>query len=255
MADSAKAPTFRYVGPIIGVEVYRNDVVVLRSGQSPGVEDFTRGVITEFSRKSRQRLAFIAANTSIRFLTMYTLTYPRAFPGNGRDVKRHLRSFLAQLARDCRLGSYLWCLEFQRRGAPHIHLWTSCAWPKSRLAQKALMAHTSRCWYRIVGSEDPAHLLAGTRVERVRLRDGAARYAVKEMSKMHQKNVPADFQDVGRFYGYSRDVPPEPICELSCTEDDVRGTLEGWRYAPKPDRMVWKVLYGVSDRFLEHHKE
>jgi hypothetical protein len=255
MAHNSKAPAFRYIGPVTGVKVYKNDVVVTRAGNGPPIVDTPRGEIVDFSRKARQRLAFIAANTDVVFPVMFTLTYPDAFPSDGRKVKSDLAAFLAQLKRDEGAFSYLWCLEFQARGAPHIHLWTSFGWPRTRQHQKALRFRTSANWYRIVGSKDPNHLAAGTRVERVRKINGAARYAVKEMAKMYQKIVPREYRNVGRFYGYSRDVVPVMRCEMQCTEDDIRATLDGWRYAPKDDRMVWKVLYGVSGRFLEHHKE
>jgi hypothetical protein len=33
------------------------------------------------------------------------------------------------------------------------------------------------------------------------------------------------------------------------TEDDLRGVLEDWIYAPDDDTMVWKVLYGCAQLF------
>jgi hypothetical protein len=260
------------IPPIRGVKVYKRDVVVVRGQGTPPRDPPTRGDVVEFSRKSRQRLAFVAANTDVQFKTMITLTYPKDFPSDGQKVKANFHAFLEWLSRD--LGarpSYLWFLEFQKRGAPHFHLlidWSlPLIWreqrvtldghtvtrkrenPDARTAVKAFRFRVSAAWYRIVGSGDPKHLAAGTRVERVRKKDGAARYAVKYALKMHQKRVPQGYHNVGRFWGYSRDVVPKPVQELRVTEDDVRGTLEGWPYAPKEDQPVYSVLYGVADRF------
>jgi len=110
----------------------------------------------------------------------------------------------------------------------------------------------SASWYRFVGSGDEKHLAAGTRVERLRKQDGARRYAVKYAGKMKQKHVPKDFRNVGRFWGCSRAVVPAPEAEVQCTEDDIRGLLEGWEYAPDEERTLYRVLYNQADRFCAH---
>jgi hypothetical protein len=260
------------IPPIIGVKVYKRDVVVVRAQGSSKADPPTRGEITEFSRTSRQRLAFVACNTDVSFKTMITLTYPGEYTTDGKAVKAHLKAFLEWLSRD--LGhrpSYLWFLEFQQRGAPHFHILVTYSlplvWQKetilvnghpitrevpsqaARDAVKGFRFRVSAAWYRIVGSGDPRHFAAGTRTERIRKKDGAARYAVKYAMKMRQKRVPKAYRNVGRFWGCSRDVLPSPRQEHRVTEDDVRGALEGWKYAPKRDRPVYKVLYGTSDRF------
>lgn len=236
-------------GQIVGVEVFRNDVVVVREGTAPDTQDVQRGDIWQFSRKSRQRLAFIAANTEVKFLTMITLTYPLVYPSDGLLVKGHLRKFLYELKRDWTVPHYLWFLEFQARGAPHFHILVSHPMPRTRDGKRNLRWHVASSWYRIVASGDGKHLAAGTRVEHIRKVNGAARYAVKYCAKMYQKTVAPEYRNVGRFWGYSHGVMPQPTATLSCTEDDIRGVLEGWRYAPGEDRELYRVLFGVADRF------
>ena len=61
--------------------------------------------------------------------------------------------------------------------------------------------------------------------ELIRSQDGAARYALKYATKPHQKKVPEDFQDVGRFWGCSRDISRsarEIVDDVDCGEYDVR---------------------------------
>lgn len=241
-----------HLGHVVGVNVYRNDIEVVRNGRRLPVEYAPRGMVKEFSWASRRRLAFVASNTSVVFRTMVTLTYPRAFPSDGRKVKRDLNAFLVWFKRDRGAFSYLWFLEFQRRGAPHIHLLTSSLFPKDRQDGKSLRFRVSACWYRVVGSGDTRHLGAGTRVERVRTHEGARRYAVKYAMKMKQKLVPPAYRNVGRFWGASRDVKPLPEGFVRCTEDDIRGAIEDWEHKPGNDRILWRVLYNQADTFRHH---
>lgn len=239
----------RPIGNVTGIEIYRSDVVVKRKGYAPPVKDRTRAPIREFSKKSRQRLAFVANNTECEFKTMITLTYPRAFSKDGREVKRHINHVLIWLKRDVGKESILWFLEFQRRGAPHIHILSTMRWPSNRDTIRAFRFRLSSAWYRIVGSGDTRHLYAGTSSERIRKRDGARHYCVKYASKMRQKIVPKLYRNVGRFWGCTRDVPPKPLTEIRCTEDDIRGVMEGSKYAPREDRPVYRVLYNAAERF------
>jgi len=134
---------------------------------------------------------------------MVTLTYPYEYPSNGRETKEHLRRFLQELQREDKrridqrpsdqLHSAFWFLEFQARGAPHYHIFTN------RPVNKEWC---SRRWYDIVNSEDLRHLRAGTRCETlVRGRAGTISYASKYAAKAEQKDVPAGYENVGRFWG------------------------------------------------------
>lgn len=229
--------------PIIGIRVYRQDVVVLRQGVSREGVYPVRGDVSVFSRRSRQRLAFIASNTDIHFTSMLTLTYPREFPNDGDDVKRNLRAFIKALRRKTSSVSLLWFLEFQRRGAPHIHIMV-----RGVRVYKPMQRWVSETWYRICGTADPRHLRAGTRLERVRNPNGARNYAVKYAHKMHQKRVPEAYRNVGRFWGCTRDVKPVMRSEHVCTNDDLVGALElgGWAWQ-QGDVVRYKTLYGAAE--------
>lgn len=239
----------RPIGNVTGIEIYRSDVVVKREGYAPPTKDRTRAPITEFSKKSRQRLAFVASNTDVCFRSMITLTYPGQYPFDGRQVKKHLNRFLLWFKRDTGRVSVLWFLEFQARGAPHIHILTDRMIPSTAQQRSGLRLRVSSAWYRIVGSGDLRHLSAGTRTERLRSLEGGRRYAVKYAMKMKQKVVPELYRNVGRFWGCTRDVAPKPLDELRCTEDDIRGVMEGSKYAPREDRPVYRVLYNAAARF------
>ena len=228
---------------VVGVELYKQDAVVLRRGFSrPGV-DWQRKDVKQFSWAARKRLAFTAANTDTVFTSMLTLTYPRTFPNDGKDVKRNLNAFLVALRRRTAGVLYLWFLEFQKRGAPHIHIVI-----RGVRVNHDAQHWVSKTWYRLCNTNDPKHLAAGTRLERIRSSNGARNYCVKYAHKMQQKDVPALYRNVGRFWGCSRSVKPVVRSTHDCTQDDLVGALEstGWAWQHS-DRIQYSTLYGAAE--------
>lgn len=125
-----------------------------------------------------------------------TLTYPGKqdlVPTDGKVVKRHFKLFQQRVKRKYPGIGVKWFLEFQARGAPHIH----------GFATHPIDRHwLSKTWNEIAGSNDPDHLEAGTSIEWMRCPATAAgAYAAKYSSKSEQKEVPEEYQDVGRFWG------------------------------------------------------
>ena len=241
MLHNSKNPPPYSLRPV-AIEIYPNDTRVrFHPGNIDPPENCEREDITEFSRKSRQRLAFVASNTSIDFLSMITLTYPLLYPGDGREVKKHLNKMLTRLRQRYTDFEYLWFLEFQKRGAPHVHILAS---PRSDRKSRLWL---SQAWYKIVGSSDVKHLKAGTQFVDVRRIDGAKRYAVKYAMKMRQKRVPSQVSNVGRFWGHSKNVKPKQIGEsIPITgTDDLRYICQRWDYAHKLDQ-PFSILYNAS---------
>ncbi len=229
--------------PVVGVQLYRQDVVVMRRGLARAGVYPARSEVTHFSRRSRQRLAFVASNTDVMFTSMLTLTYPKEFPNDGESVKRNLHNFLRALRRKVTGLSVLWFLEFQRRGAPHIHIML-----RGVRVWRTMQRWVSETWYRICGTGDPKHLRAGTRLERVRSPYGARNYCVKYAHKMKQKNVPVNYRNVGRFWGHSRDVKPVMRGEIQCTNDDLVGALEAGQWTWQTGDVIrYHTLYGASE--------
>lgn len=162
-----------------------------------------RGAVVGFSDRSRVRLHRTVASLPFegRPAVFVTLTYPGEFPADGRVVKAHLRAFRQRWARRWGLPVGVWKLEFQRRGAPHLHL-ALLAPPGGRLGE--LRSWVARAWFGVVGSGDPAHERAGTQCDR--LRGSVARYFAKHGAhgrdlKGYQNQVPTGIVCVGRFWG------------------------------------------------------
>lgn len=83
-----------------------------------------RSCISSFSRQSRSRLMDLFHRLEIKRLAIFvTLTYPEGFP-NAKTAKANLRAFFKRIERlhPSKAISAIWRLEFQERGAPHIHI-------------------------------------------------------------------------------------------------------------------------------------
>jgi hypothetical protein len=130
---------------------------------------------------------------------MHTLTYPSEYPSDGALVKYQLKRYLQEVTRlatangrksEC---SHFWFIEFQKRGAPHFHIFTT------EFVDYKLCAEL---WFDIVASGDFKHLRAGVRVEKLkRGRGGLIVYAKKYAKKQEQKEIPLDYRNVGKFWG------------------------------------------------------
>lgn len=184
--------------------------------------------ITGWSRKSRARMVRVLCeldyaplfSDTTRLLAMVTLTYPGdwlAVAPNGKAVKRHMRTFLERYYRawgERFVG--VWKLEFQRRGAPHLHV--LCRPPQGTVGGQAFRAWLSSTWAAVVDHPDAVermkHELAGTAVdwnEGLRSTDPrrVAVYFTKHgafAAKEYQHCVPRPWQEPGqgpgRFWGY-----------------------------------------------------
>ncbi len=195
-----------------------------------------RGRILEFSSRSRLGLQLLAADLQTIVKKpdlMVTLTYPAEwrsvttdftcrceategcsdvpciceFSPSGKVAKRHLDVFQKRITRYLKtfgVSSWgcLWFLEFQKRGAPHFHLlFFGFGFKLFDLA--AFQKWLSQAWADIVAHADSVefqkHLNAGTKAEWCRKEHFG--YALKYASKLEQKSVPAEFADIGRFWG------------------------------------------------------
>lgn len=146
------------------------------TGIAPGR---TGRVITSWSRKSRSAMCRTFAELdytplvqSGRIPAMVTFTYPgqwETVAPDGASVKRHMVLWRKRFQREYgEPARYIWKLEFQRRGAPHIHLWMTppLSPGKSNLPFATWLSET---WADIVNHPDEEqkirHRLAGTAID------------------------------------------------------------------------------------------
>lgn len=176
------------------IRVLRRDVEIKRSLQNAASRMLAkvkqvRDVITGLTPNSLRRMVKTARNIE-DLPYMITLTYPDDYPTDGKLVKTHLDKFKRWIKYKGIKG--FWFLEFQKRGAPHFHLYVDKAVKPGEL---------SKYWYELVASGDIRHLSAGTQIKQMRETHALAAYAQKYAAKADQKEVPEIYQNVGRFWG------------------------------------------------------
>lgn len=120
-----------------------------------------RREITEWSRASRARMVRTIAELDYSgwhrdggVLAMVTLTLPgdwEAVAPSGRDFKRFVEVFRRRWVRNVGPWRGLWKLEFQRRGAPHLHALMRVP---ARVGDDLFEQWLSRTWADIVGAND-----------------------------------------------------------------------------------------------------
>jgi hypothetical protein len=219
-----------------------------------------RGEVMSWTRKSRAKMTLTLASLDWSYLegatglpAMLTLTYPGDWlpvAPSGQAVKAHLRAFLLRWKRAW--GESLtaaWKLEFQARGAPHVHigpvvipLGRAGDWRRGRRRSSRVVAGDglpfhkwlSAAWADIVAHPDPGererHERAGTGVdytEGLRCADPKrlAIYFSKHGSrrdKEYQNTVPDEWREQGkgpgRFWGYWNIKPCRAVVGLGQAE-------------------------------------
>ncbi len=107
-----------------------------------------------------------------RVPAMVTLTYPgdwEVVAPDGASVKRHMVLWRKRFQREYgEAARYIWKLEFQRRGAPHIHLWMAPPISPGR-SGRSFAQWLSGTWAQVVDHPDceqkARHRLAGTAID------------------------------------------------------------------------------------------
>lgn len=236
----------------VSIEIYAQDVCIKRKRGGTQVKSVRRQptprkAITCLSDKSRRALTFKARN--IEGVThMLTLTYPAEFPLDGKTVKAHWTKIRKWLTAK-KIGG-LWVLEFQKRGAPHLHVFTKGAVSPDELSQK---------WFDIVGSGDARHFQAGTKVEKLKCPHAVSNYATKFSV---QKFVPVEFVGVGRLWGTFGDAKVKPVVVVIDTIEKLASTIRTCRllemakrraagFKPRRDNGRYsRIVYGVAKALL-----
>lgn len=189
-------------------------------------------------------------------LAMVTLTLPtdweRFAPGPDA-VQRYLAAFRRRWERAVGPAIAIWKLEFQRRGAPHIHLLMACP---PVVDDEPFAAWLSRRWYEVVGSGDPGHLAAGTAVGRLTPRHlseamALATYFAKWEHRGHQHGVPELWWNAVRFrwWGYWRLKPfVQTVIIARAEARDVRRAMRHLHRQQHPGAK--RVLCGSRGRDL-----
>lgn len=158
-----------------------------------------------FSDKSRANLRFFAENSKLPLVSQFGLTYHNEWPTDGRTSKAHLNAWLTAVRRLLPDVGYLWLLEFQKRKAPHYHVFLTVP-PDEQIRLKLAEA-----WCRITSPGDSEALrFHQDRRNWIAWEMQTANYLCKYLDKEAQKDIPDGYSNFGRFWGNSRNIKPVP---------------------------------------------
>lgn len=262
-------------GVKLRVETRKAKIARLNAKQSQNSET-VRGKITELSEKARKNMVMFCNDLEglgIESEFMTVLTYPKnheQYAEDGKEIKRQLNTFHMALNRYFKAinktYSAMWYLEFQTRGAPHFHIeFFNTGFLDEDIRQ--LRKWVASTWVRIVkpsNNEEKQKMLKVHKHHKAteKKRKTHWGYAKKYAAKMQQKEVPEQFNDVGRFWGYWNYKKPKGVVggmRLSFTKfhkfvssvvrtfleqnfgafTDIEGNIKGF-----PKRFAWLCLFG-----------
>lgn len=186
--------------------------------------------ITEYTPRTAVRLNLHLSEFSEKYKHEITVTYPAEFPTDGLIVRKHRLSLLRKI-KDLGVKHYTTCLEFQERGAPHIHI----------LVDKWINYRTLKhMWFDIVGSGDPYHLEAGTSIRDIQDITKTRIYMSAYARKKDQKDVPAGYENVGKWWTSNDSAKPHEIesCEYETQREMHRENRQITRWRKSVKRRV-----------------
>jgi hypothetical protein len=159
---------------IVSIDVYSKDIKIKRECTGFNVPEGTRNKISLFSKASRRRLLFVSRNSGHYIKSQLCLTYHCSMPVDGKEMKRQLNTFLTRCRQKYTDIKYLWVLEFQQRGVPHFHFFSSISPDNDDFREWAAVA-----WNKIIGDSEQNLLFQKHRIFK--------NYYQKSCSYCHQK--------------------------------------------------------------------
>jgi hypothetical protein len=205
---------------------------------------------------SRLRAAFALANAPRPWGFMAVLSFGADYPASGKtELKRFVRWARGQ---GWPRYQWAWAMEFQKRGAPHYHVFLEagiidayggtnahrteryrCRGKSRDVLRGALSDAVTGGWLSCLDAPqaEEVRFAAGGLVEPLRSTDGAARYVAKEASKRLQKTLPPGVTSAGRWWWLNPAFAPIP---------EGRCLVDVWPY-PGPLARVWDKHAVVLD--------
>jgi hypothetical protein len=215
-----------------------------------------RGVIHGFSKSARRRLLFMLHQVLRSMLPLFcTLTYPDVYSADPHVWKRDFDTWAKRVHRRFPKVGIVYRLELKRRKsgtnvgeiAPHFHaLLYGLSMPPGGSQRVKLQMWVSNSWYEVVGSDNNAHLAAGTRVECIENIRHLTAYVCKYLAKVDQA---ADVE-VGRWWGvrYRVNIPWAAHLDFTCSRSFAYSLIRAMRRHMNLQKvMAWRSLRCLCD--------
>ncbi len=170
------------------------------------IDEGKRKIATGLSDSARLR--FLRKMATVNFFKIkgkvlfLTLTYPKnKWSTNPRVLKRNLQNFRKRLERKYRKVSGFWRLELSGKNGnlnPHFHL-LLLGQDLSNKALADIRVFVANSWYEACGKLSDDHLLAGSRVERVKSRREDWDHVTKYIGK--KEKLKDEAPETGNVWG------------------------------------------------------
>jgi|GEM_PF-6447575 len=213
-------------------EIYENCVIFTpqkRKFPSKFKLSSKRGLITEFSNRSRFRLFVTMAK--VKHINseppiFVTLTYHHNYNNFENTHRSDLHNFLVQMRNLFPNLQYIWRLEYQKRGAPHFHF---IFFPQSMnrvFNLSKFIQSVTLLWHNISEPDSKAHLKYGVKIDRIDSYSKACAYISKYLAKVDDcvtKSIS------GRQWGSSWNLPTPLKSDISCVHKESKIIIERLR--------------------------
>jgi len=201
--------------------VYNNLIKIESKHKNPSNPGNCKNIerkIKTFSENSRRNLSKHLCK--IRFDSynerwFVTLTFHNEIPNSQSTMKKIIDKFNKRLHRVNFFLDYVWKLEYQKRGAPHLHY--LLLFPK-RLSYKSrtqLASIIQRAWIECVGDNDELFKRLSVNIRQVGNNNKTVNYLMKYIDKLddetHEHNL-------GRFWAISKGLIQNPLRVINCDE-------------------------------------
>jgi len=190
-----------------------------------------RSRIQGFTRRSRHSLmrTINRINTAqVGPMGFLTFTYHENW--QERDVKRDLDLYFKRLRRRFPGLSYVWRLEYQRRGAPHFHV--LIFFPTNQVLDIEDEALLADHWHQVVDEGNIHHAKHGTKVKIFEDSfEGVRIYTMKYCTKMKEGGTVTLEGYTGSYWGKSQNLPMAALDELVLDEGEeveARRQIRNW---------------------------
>lgn len=201
--------------------------------------------IQYFSRHSRKRFLNLLAQINLReykTILFVTTTFHNQLPKDYKELKNCLSKFLKRLKRIDNNLSYIWRLEFQKRGAPHFHFFLLLRKNMIKANRTNLIMKIKTHWNDLLKDRSALTWKHSVDIQNTDNKKNVFSYISKYTCKEDEiKNEKYS----GRRWGYSANINLEPI-ETFQPETIFLKTLK---------KIIWKQFFknkNMSSEFVNY---
>lgn len=176
--------------------------------------------IKGFSQKSRLRMfqLICSVNYSRYYRPMFcSLTFHNDCPDTKILLKKKLDIFLKRLKRQLPPFHFIWKLELQKRDTPHFHILFLQFHKETALPQFKFFKIIQKNWMDLKECKCKYCTAYSVNVKDVFDFKHAAIYVSKELGKINETDIETD---LGRVWGYSRNIFKNHLEEIECSTNE-----------------------------------